>query len=125
MCKAAGGFLLQLMPGADESLIPQIEANIAAMGSVSKLIENGRTPEEIIGMALDGIPYDIFDTIDTEYRCTCSAEKYKKALISLNQEDMDELKADGKPIETECRFCHTKYVFTIEEILREREKAAK
>lgn len=119
-CKAAGGFLLQLLPGADEAIIPILEKNIASLGSVSKLIEVGRTPEEIIAMVLEGIEYDLFDSYEIEYQCTCNRDKYMRALISLNQADMDELAAAGEPIETECRFCHTKYSFEIDEILNAR-----
>jgi len=119
-CKAAGGFLLQLLPGADERLIPQLEKNVAEIGSVSKLIELGRTTEEIIGMAFDGIPFDIFDSFETEYRCNCARDKYLRALVSLGDADIEELRADGKPIETECRFCRKKYSFDMDEILKHR-----
>lgn len=122
-CKAAGGFLLQLMPGADESLIPLLEKNVAEIGSVSKLIELGKTPEEIIGMALEGIPFDLFDSFETEYRCNCSREKYLRALVALNAQDFAELEAEGQPIETECRFCRKKYVFPVDEIARLRAAA--
>ena len=117
-CKSAGGFLLQLLPGADESLIPILEKNVTEIGSVSKLVELGKTTEEIIAMAFEGIPYDIFDDFDTEYRCTCSREKYQRALVSLSDTDIEELRADGKPVETECRFCRKKYSFDMEEIVR-------
>jgi len=117
-CKSAGGFLLQLLPGADQSLIPTLEKNVAEIGSVSKLIELGRTPEEIISMAFDGIPYDLFDAFDTEYRCTCSREKYTRALVSLSDADIEDLRSDGKPVETECRFCRKKYLFDMEEIVK-------
>ena len=119
-CKAAGGFLLQLLPGADDAIIPTLEKNIAALGSVSKLIEVGRTPEEILAMVLEGIEYDLFDSYEIEYQCTCNRDKYLRALISLNQADMDELAESGEPVETECRFCHTKYSFEIDEILEAR-----
>ena len=121
-CKAAGGFLLQLLPGADESIIPVLEKNIASLGSVSKLLEVGRTPEEIIAMVLEGIDYDLFDSYEIEYQCTCNRDKYMRALISLNQADMDELAESGEPVETECRFCHTKYSFDIDEILKARKE---
>ncbi len=119
-CKAAGGFLLQLLPGADESIVPTLEKNITTLGSVSKLIEVGKTPEEIIAMVLEGIEYDLFDKYEIGYECTCDRDKYMRALIGLNQADMDELAATGEPIETECRFCHKKYVFEIDEVLKAR-----
>lgn len=122
-CKSAGGFLLQLLPGADSSLIPILERNVTTLGSVSKLIEMGKTPEEIIAMVFDGIPYDIFDEIDTDYTCTCSREKYSRALAGLGTTDLDSLIQDGIPVETECRFCRTKYIFPIQEIIDFRRNA--
>ncbi len=124
-CKSAGGFLLQLLPGADQSLIPILEKNITELGSVSKLIELGRTTEEIIAMAFDGIPYDVFDDFDTKYSCSCNRDKYLRALVSLSDADIEDLKADGKPIETECRFCRQKHTFYMEEILRVRGEGKK
>lgn len=123
--KAAGGFLLQLMPGADESLIPVLEKNVMEIGSVSRLIELGKTTEEIIAMAFEGIPYDIFDSFETEYRCSCSREKYQRALVSLGDSDIEELCADGKPVETQCRFCQKTYSFDMEEIIRIRKEKEK
>lgn len=114
--KAAGGFLLQLLPGADESIIPQIEKNVTDLGSVSQLIANGKTAEDVIAMVFDGIPFDLFDEIDVDYVCNCSRDRYLRALRSMSAADKAEISADGQPVETECRFCHKKYVFTPEEI---------
>ncbi len=119
-CKAAGGFLLQLLPGADSSLIPIIERNVAALGSISKRIEDGLTPAEIISLVFTDIPYDIFDEIDIGYLCTCDRERYKRVLVSMSDVDLAEIAVDGEPIETECRFCHNKFSFTVEEIFTAR-----
>ena len=73
-------------------------------------------------MAFEGIPYDIFDSFETEYRCTCSREKYQRALVSLGDADIEELQADGNPVETQCRFCAKKYSFDMEEIVRIRKE---
>ncbi len=124
-CKAAGGFLLQLLPGADETLIPTIEANITAIGSVSKRIEVGHTPADIVGMVFEGIEFDFFDEIDIAYVCTCERDRYKRALIGMSEADIAEITADGTPIETQCRFCQKTYTFTPEEILTAREEAKK
>jgi len=118
--KAAGGFLVQIMPGADDAVIDKIEENLKIISSVSALIENGYGAEEIIGIVFKNIPFNIFDEFDTEYRCTCSREKYLKALASLPDDDIAELKRTDEPIETECRFCGTKYVFDISEIEEKR-----
>lgn len=116
MCFAAGGFLLQLMPGYEDSTVDALETNVNMLGSVSKLIADGKTGEEIIDMVFSGIEYERFDEFDVEYRCTCSREKYKTALVGLSDDDMNELRETGEPIETNCRFCGDKYVFDLAEI---------
>lgn len=123
MCFAAGGFLLQLMPGYDDKTVDTIETNVNMLGSVSKLIADGKTGEEIIGMVFSGIEYEMFDEFDTEYRCTCNRDKYKTALIGLSEDDMNELRKTGEPIETNCRFCGKQYRFELEEIDEARREA--
>ncbi len=120
MCFAAGGYLLQLMPGAEESIIDKLETNIGMMNSVSQLIAEGKTGDDIIAAVFAGIEYTMFDEFDAEYRCTCEREKYKRALVGLREEDMNELVEAGENIETNCRFCGTKYVFPLDEILSAR-----
>ncbi|MBE6570154.1 MAG: Hsp33 family molecular chaperone HslO [Ruminococcaceae bacterium] len=120
MCFAAGGYLLQLMPGAEESIIDKLETNIGMMNSVSQLIAEGKTGDDIIAAVFAGIEYTMFDEFDAEYRCTCEREKYKRALVGLREEDMNELVEAGEDIETNCRFCGTKYVFPLDEILSAR-----
>ncbi len=113
---AAGGFLVQVMPGADDAVITAIENNLKMISSVSALIEQGKSAEEIIEMVFSGIPYELFDEFDSDYLCTCSRDKYLYALASLPEEDLDELRTTDEPIETQCRFCNAKYVFDIEEV---------
>lgn len=118
--KAAGGFIVQVMPGADDSVIDAIEANLKMISSVSALIESKKTAEEVIAMVFNGIPFELFDEFDTDYRCTCSREKYLNALVSLPDADIEELKTTDEPIETVCRFCNAKYIFDISEIEEKR-----
>lgn len=113
---AAGGFLVQVMPGADNDVITAIENNLKMISSVSALIEQNKTAEEIIDMVFHGIPYELFDEFDSDYLCTCSREKYLKALSSLPEADLEELRSTDEPIETQCRFCNSVYTFDIEEI---------
>jgi len=122
-CTAAGGFLIQLLPGADPDIVPILEKNIAEMKSVSYLIKEGKTGEEIIAEAFRGIDYEMFDEFDTEYRCTCSRERYLVALAGLSDEDMDDLR-DGRPIEAVCHFCGEKYAFDLAEIEAKRAEKA-
>lgn len=119
-CFAAGGYLLQLMPGAEEAIIDKLETNIGMMNSVSQLIAEGKTGDDIIAAVFAGIEYTMFDEFDAEYRCTCDRDKYKRALVGLREEDMNELVEAGEDIETNCRFCGTKYLFPLEEILTAR-----
>ena len=123
MCFASGGYLIQLMPGYTEEDVDRIEANVNMLESVSKMIADGKDGDEIISLLFDGIEYEMFDEFDIEYRCTCNRDKYLRALVSLGENDMNELRADGKPIETACLFCGKKYAFEIEEVDAAREEA--
>lgn len=116
VCFAAGGFLLQLMPGADDATITALENNIKALKSVSALISEGLSGEEIGAKVLEGIEFDVFDVIPIEYRCNCSHEKYEGALLSLGINDLEELAQDPNGIETVCHFCNSKYNFSSSEI---------
>lgn len=115
-CFAAGGYLVQLLPGAEEEVISVLEKNIISLESVSKMIADGIGGEEIIGRVFEGIEFDIFDEFDCEYRCNCSRERYLSALRGLCREDIDDLKADGKPIEASCQFCGATYSFDPSEL---------
>ena len=121
--KSAGGFLLQLLPGADEEVITRLEANMQMLPSVSAMIADGKTTEDVIAAVFTGIPYDIFDEFDVQYRCNCTRERYVKALCGLPDTDLAELIAAPGDAETTCRFCGKTYAVThgeIEEILRHR-----
>lgn len=122
-CLAAGGVFVQLLPFADDSLIPVLERNAAKLSNISSLIASGKTPKEIADIALEGIEYDVFDTLTADYRCTCSRERMKRAILSLGEKDikkmLDEQEAENKPRELEilCRFCESRYTFTEKELL--------
>lgn len=116
MCFASGGYLIQLMPGYDDADVDRLETNVNMAGSVSKLIADGMDGEEIIAHLFEGIEYQMFDEFDIAYRCNCERERYLKALVSLNEKDMQELRDANEPVETCCRFCETKYTFELSEI---------
>ncbi len=119
-CKAAGGFLIQLMPMADEETVSTIERNIALIDSVSAIIEKGGRAEDVIASCFAGIEYEMFDEFDIGYVCNCSREKYEKALITLSADDFESLGEDKAPIEAVCRFCNKKYSFTYEYLFSKR-----
>ena len=110
-CRAAGGVLVQLLPFSDPAVTDLLERNAADLANVSSLFDAGMSLEEITGIALRDIPFEVFDEIDVDYRCNCSRERTTKALITLGKKDLlkllDEQMAEtGKEtLEVSCRFC--------------------
>ena len=122
-CVAAGGFILQLLPGADEKLIDILEANLNQFPHISSIIEeHGEAAAQVVmDTVLKGIPYDVFDEFDTEYRCSCSRGAKEKALISLGVKELQEMIDEGETIEMTCHFCNRSEKFTVEELIALRE----
>ena len=114
--RQAGGFILQLMPFAEEAVIAQLEENLKNLPSVTTMLERGETPESMLDIVLNGLEHEILDKIPTKFECDCSKEKVEKALISVGQKDIQEMIDDGKPIEVKCHFCNTAYTFNIPEL---------
>lgn len=115
-CRVAGGFILQLLPGADDTVVDRLEANMAVINSVTELMDRGHGAEKFAELVFNGIEYEEFDTIDIAFKCTCSKERYEKGLISLGKDEVQSMIDDAEPVETVCRFCRNKYVFSIEEL---------
>ena len=114
--KQAGGFIVQLMPFAEEKTIAQLEKNIAKVNSVTGLLEQGYTPETMLDYLLEDMDMTINDTIDASFYCNCSKERVSRALISVGKKELKSMIDDGKPIELNCHFCNTNYAFGIEEL---------
>ena len=114
--RQAGGFILQLMPFAEEAVIAQLEENLKNLPSVTTMLERGETPESMLDIVLNGLEHEVLDKIPTKFECDCSKEKVEKALISVGQKDIQEMIDDGKPIEVKCHFCNTAYTFNIPEL---------
>ena len=114
--KQAGGFIVQLMPFATDEVVSKLEENLGTIHSVTSLFEEGLTVEEIVARIFDGMDYEILDNMDIGYHCNCSKEKVTKAIISIGKKDIKEMIDDNKPIEVNCHFCNTNYVFSIEEL---------
>lgn len=113
----AGGFIIQLMPFADEAIIDKLEQNLAKISSVTKLLEEGKTPEDILNIALEGFDITITDTVPASFYCNCSKERFARGLASLGKKDMQEMINEGKDIEVNCRFCGKHYMFSPSELI--------
>ncbi|MBR4362001.1 MAG: Hsp33 family molecular chaperone HslO [Ruminococcus sp.] len=122
--KSAGGFLVQLLPFADEKCIDIIEKNVSSMRPVSALLDEGVTPKEIADMLLNGLEPNELDTASPVYKCDCSRERTEKVLISIGQKELRAIADEGKDTEVKCHFCGKNYVFTPQEIARLAEGAS-
>lgn len=114
--KQAGGFIIQLMPFADDAVIEQLEKNLTQIPSVTTMLDAGLTPEQMLEKVLEGMDVEFTDTLPMEFKCNCSKERIEKALISVGEKDLKEMIADGKPIEVKCHFCSENYTFSIAEL---------
>ncbi|WP_026887289.1 Hsp33 family molecular chaperone HslO [Clostridium beijerinckii] len=114
--KAAGGFIVQMMPGADELLADVITYRLEEIPPITTLISEGKTIEEILEYIFDGMDLKVLDSLTPEYKCDCSRERVEKALISIGKETLQEIYDDKKNEEIVCNFCNTKYEFTNDEI---------
>jgi len=114
--KQAGGFIIQLMPFADDAVIAELEEKLSAFSSVTTVLDEGKTPEEMLALLLGDLDLKITDTMPVQFYCNCDKNRVEKALISIGKKDMEEMIADGKDIEVNCHFCNTVYCFTPDEL---------
>ncbi|EOS41348.1 hypothetical protein C808_00517 [Lachnospiraceae bacterium M18-1] len=112
----AGGFIVQVMPFVEERVLRQLEENIAGMKSVTAMLDGGHSPEEMLFQVLSGMEVEITDTMPAVFDCSCSRKRIEKAIISIGKKEIEDMIADGKPIEVKCHFCNTAYEFTMEEL---------
>ena len=116
--KVAGGYLLQLLPGAPEETIDKLEAGIQRAGAVTAMLEQGMTPEDILGQVCGDLGIVFMETTPISYKCYCSRERVSSALISLGKKELTEIMEEGKTFPVECQFCDTVYEYTPEDIAR-------
>ena len=114
--RQAGGFIVQVMPFAEEETIAKLEANVQKIQSVTTLLEQGHTPESLLEQVLDGFNIEINDRIPTEFYCNCSNSRVERALISIGRKELNELIQEGKEVELNCHFCNKNYIFSVEEL---------
>lgn len=114
--RQAGGFILQLMPGASEEVVSALEAKIASLAPVTSMLDQGMNPEAILQDILGDMGLEIMDQIPVQFHCNCSKERVSRALASIDPKDIQEMIEDGKPIEVNCHFCSKNYTFSPEEL---------
>ena len=114
--REAGGFIIQVMPFAEEEVISHLEENLKKIKPITTYLAEGLSPEQILMTVLDGLDAEITDKMDTAFVCSCSREKVERTLISLGKQEMESMIEDGKEITVDCQFCRKKYIFTIEEL---------
>ena len=114
--KVAGGYLVQLLPGAPEETIDALERGIQRAGAVTKMLEAGLTPEDILGQVCGELGVVFMETAEVSYKCYCSRERVEKALISLGKKELTEIAEEGKPFPVECQFCDAVYEFTPDDV---------
>ena len=115
--RVAGGYLIQLLPGATEETIEKVEKGIQRAGAVTTMLDQGMTPEDILGQVCGDLGVVFMETTEVEYKCYCSRERVTAALISLGKKELGEIAEEGKAFPVECQFCDRVYSFTPEDIM--------
>ena len=114
--RQAGGFIIQVLPNAEDAVIDRLEKRLGEVDSVTKLLEDGMSPEDIVRYLMDGMDVDFLDTIPTQYHCNCSRERVSRAIASIGRKDLEEMIKDGEPVEVNCDFCGSRYLFDTEDL---------
>ncbi|MEE0290038.1 MAG: Hsp33 family molecular chaperone HslO [Lachnospiraceae bacterium] len=114
--KQAGGFIIQVMPFAEDEVIDKVEESLKHIHSVTSLLEQGMTPEDMLHHLLGDLDLEILDRMSAQYACNCSKERVAKAIASIGRADLEDMIQAGETIETNCQFCGSRYYFTTEEL---------
>ena len=121
--RQAGGFIIQLMPGAPDEVIDRLEAKIGTLESMTTMLDKGMSPEDVLQLVLGDMNLEINEREECSFFCNCNKHRLEQALISIGKKDLEEMISEGKDIEMECHFCAKKYSFTVEELKNLLEKA--
>ena len=114
--KCAGGFIVQVMPFIEDEVLNKLEANIQKIQSVTSMLDNGHTPEQMLEQVLEGLDLEITDTMPAQFYCNCSKKRIEKAIISIGKKEIQEMIDEGKEIEVKCHFCNTAYKYSVDEL---------
>lgn len=123
--KQAGGFIIQLMPFAEDAVIDKLEENLGKVTSVTALLNAGNTPEQLLSILLEGLDVEFTDTMPVQFVCNCSRERVEKALISTGSAELQDMINDGKEIEVNCHFCNKQYTFSVEDLKAMKKRATR
>ncbi len=114
--RQAGGFIIQLLPGATDEMIDMLEKRLGEITSITSLLDAGKTPEEILEYLLGDFGLEILDKLPTRFHCDCTKDRVEKALISVGRKELQEMIDEGKTVECGCQFCNKVYTFDVEEL---------
>ncbi len=114
--RQAGGFIVQLMPFAEDAVVDRLERNLSGITSVTAMLDAGNTPERMLERILEGLDCQVTDTCPVAFSCNCSKERTEKVLISLGKKEIKEMIDEGQEVEVNCHFCNTGYQFSVEEL---------
>lgn len=114
--RQAGGFIIQLMPDTPDEVISQIENNLSGIKSVTSMLEDGMSPEDIAALLMKGLDLNILEKIPVGFNCNCGRDRMSRAIISLGEKEIQSMIDDGQPIEICCHFCGSKYEFTVDDL---------
>ncbi|MCD2493430.1 Hsp33 family molecular chaperone HslO [Lacrimispora sp. NSJ-141] len=114
--RQAGGFIIQLMPDAEEELITALERHLSGITSITSFLDAGKSPEQILQAILGDFGLEILDKMSTRFYCDCSKQKVEKALLSVGKTELDDMIAAGEPVEVSCHFCSERYQFGVKEL---------
>lgn len=114
--KQAGGLIIQLMPFASDELVDKLEGKIAQITSLTSLLDQGMTPEQLLEFVLGDLDLEIMDKMPLEFSCSCSRERVERAVISTGAGELQDMIEEGKPVEVSCHFCGEKYEFSVDDL---------
>lgn len=114
--KQAGGFIIQLMPFAEDAVIEKLEQNLSKVTSVTSILDEGNTPEQMLELLLGDLGVEILDIVPAKFDCNCTKHRVEKAIISIGRNETSQMIDEGKEIEVNCHFCNTDYIFSVEEL---------
>lgn len=121
--RCAGGFIVQVMPFIEDEVLGRLEENIKNIQSVTAMLDNGHTPQEMLEKVLAGMEVEITDTLPARFSCNCSRDRIEKAIISIGKAEIASMIKDDEPVEVKCHFCNTAYTFSVDELKEILEKS--